>query len=78
MLLEDLLNSGKLKEVFGDDDIFLFKSVFTNEGYNIRNDVAHSFYMPDEFTANKALLVFLCIMRIAKGTLGITQRLLSI
>lgn len=78
LLLEDLLNSDKLKEVFGDDDIFLFKSVFTNEGYNIRNDVAHSFYMPDEFTANKALLVFLCIMRIAKGTLGITQRLLSI
>lgn len=74
MLLEDLLNSDKLKEVFDDDDIFLFKSVFTNEGFNIRNDVAHSFYMPDEFTANKALLVFLCIMRIAKGTLGIVKR----
>lgn len=74
LLLEDLLNSDKLKEVFDNDDIFFFKSVFTNEGFNIRNDVAHSFYMPDEFTANKALLVFLCIMRIAKGTLEIVKR----
>lgn len=68
MLLEQLLAQKVLLEVFDEDDILLFKQTFTNDGYNIRNDVAHGLLLPQEYTAIKAMLVFLSILRFAKVT----------
>jgi hypothetical protein len=66
MLLDDLLRSNAIEKVFNKDDINLFQYIFTSKGYNIRNNVAHSFYKPHDYTINKAVLVFLCILRLAK------------
>lgn len=66
MLLDDLLRSESLEKAFSKDDINFFQYVFTSKGYNIRNNVAHSFYKPRDYTMNKAILVFLCILRLAK------------
>lgn len=66
MLLEDLLRSNSLNKVFNKDDINLFRYTLTEKGYNIRNNVAHSFYIPQDYTWYKATLVFLCILRLAK------------
>lgn len=49
------------------NDLLLFKQTFTNEGYNIRNDVAHGLLMPEEYTPYRALLVFMSILRLAKA-----------
>jgi len=65
-LLDDLLVSSSIIDVFSKDDINLFHYTFTSRGYNIRNDVAHSFYKPQDYNWFKALLVFLCILRLAK------------
>ena len=66
MLLDQLLNQKVLTHVFDQDDLLLFKQTFTNEGYNIRNDVAHGLLMPEEYTPYRALLVFMSILRLAK------------
>lgn len=66
MLLDDLLRSDAIGKVFNKDDINLFQYIFTSKGYNIRNNVAHSFYKPHDYTLSKAVLVFLCILRLAK------------
>ncbi|MES2418285.1 MAG: DUF4209 domain-containing protein [Bacteroidota bacterium] len=66
MLLDDLLRSGSIEKVFNKDDINLFLYVFTSKGYNIRNNVAHSFYKPHDYTMNKAILTILCVLRLAK------------
>ncbi|WP_419801597.1 DUF4209 domain-containing protein [Mucilaginibacter sp.] len=66
LILEDLLRSDSLKEVFNKDDLNLFQHTLTNKGYNIRNNVAHSFYIPQDYTWCKAVLVFLCVLRLAK------------
>jgi tetratricopeptide (TPR) repeat protein len=66
MLLDDLLRSDAIGKVFNKDDINLFQYIFTSKGYNIRNNVAHSFYKPHDYTIKKAVLVFLCILRLAK------------
>jgi hypothetical protein len=66
MLLDDLLRSDAIEKVFNKDDINLFQYIFTSKGYNIRNNVAHSFFKPHDYTINKAVLVFLCILRLAK------------
>ena len=67
--LENILQEQKLKDIFNEDDLFLFKHTFIKEGLNIRNDVAHGLLMPEEYTADKAMLVFLSILRLGKGTM---------
>lgn len=66
LLLDDLLRSKSLEIVFNRDDLNLFLFVFTNKGHNIRNYVAHSFYKPHDYTIQKAVMVLLCILRLAK------------
>lgn len=64
--LEKILSDSKLKIVFNDDDIFLFNHTFTKDGLNVRNDVAHGLMLPQDYTKEVALLVFLCILRLSK------------
>lgn len=65
-LLDDLLRDKTFFSIFDKDDLNLFEYVFTSKGLNIRNDVAHGFYKPQDYTIEKAILVFMCIMRLAK------------
>jgi hypothetical protein len=66
MLLDDLIRTESFAEMFSEEDRDLFLYTFTNKGYNIRNNVAHGFYLPRDYTAFKATLVFLCILRLAR------------
>ena len=45
-------------------DIEFFEYVFTATSHNIRNDVAHAFYIPQDYGIIQATLVFLCILRL--------------
>ena len=74
ILLEPLLNSDCLTKVFDADDLLLFRETFTNSGYNIRNNVAHGLYLPDEYTPTKALLVFVSVVRLAKATMALKDK----
>lgn len=65
--LESLLKTKALKSIFTKEDLLLFSQTYTKVGYNIRNDVAHGLLLPQEYTASKALLVFVSILRLAKG-----------
>lgn len=66
MLLDDLLRTEACKQLYSDEDRDLFTYSFTSKGLNIRNDVAHGFYLPSDFTAFKAILVLLCILRLVR------------
>ena len=66
ILLEGLLNDEQIMELFSENDLMLFRQTFTKDGYNIRNEVAHGMYLPQEYTAMKALLVFLSVLRLSK------------
>lgn len=63
-LLESLLKEPCLCEVFRTEDIEFFEYVFTTRGINIRNNVAHSFYIPQDYGIFHATLVFLCFLRL--------------
>lgn len=66
-LLDDLLNEDTaFMKTFNEDDKYFFEYVFTNIGYNIRNNVAHGFFYFQDYTISKAILVLLCILRLAK------------
>lgn len=64
VLLDSLLKEPCLLEVFKAEDIELFEYVFTAKGHNIRNYVAHAFYIPQDYGVIQATLVFLCILRL--------------
>ena len=64
VLLDSLLREPCLREIFREDDIEFFEYVFTSKGHNIRNDVAHAFYIPQDYGMIQATLVFLCILRL--------------
>ena len=63
-LLNSLLREPCLREIFREEDIEFFEYVFTAKGHNIRNDVAHAFYIPQDYGIVQATLVFLCILRL--------------
>ncbi len=63
-LLDSLLREPCLREIFREEDIEFFEYVFTAKGHNIRNDVAHAFYIPQDYGMIQATLVFLCVLRL--------------
>lgn len=66
MLLDDLLRCDTFIKIFNEDDKNLFLYTFTNKGRNIRNNVAHSFYKPQDYNIYNAVLVLLCLLRLTK------------
>lgn len=68
MLLDDLLRTEACRDLYTDEDRDLFYYAFTNKGLNIRNNVAHGFYLPLDYTSYKAILVFLCVLRLVRYT----------
>lgn len=64
VLLEGLLKEARTQGVFTDEDVDFFEYVFTSKGHNIRNDVAHAFYIPQDYGIVQATLVFLCVLRL--------------
>lgn len=53
---------------FDDDDLNLFQYIFSSiaQCENIRNNVSHCYYIPQDYTPQKALLVVLGVLRLAK------------
>jgi hypothetical protein len=47
---EKLLENEKFKELVPDDDIALFKFLFTSEGMNLRNNIAHCFFKSKDYS----------------------------
>jgi hypothetical protein len=65
MLLDDLLNSETAKVFFSKNDLALFKMIFTKNGDNIRHNVAHGFYHPQDYNIENCCKIFLCVLRLS-------------
>lgn len=66
--LTELLSDGypQFEKLFDANEYKFFKTIYLKEGYDIRNNIAHSFYKPDDYTIKKLLLIMLSIIRISK------------
>jgi hypothetical protein len=64
--IEDLLEDEKIKSFFNEDDVLLFKYLFTSQGQNIRNNVAHSFYKFHHYKPELMILIIMAVLRISK------------
>ncbi len=61
---DKLLDNEKLKLLIPEDDIAFFKFLFTSNGMNLRNNVAHCFYTTKNYKSDIMLLLIVALLRL--------------
>jgi len=61
---DKLLDNEKLKALVPEDDIAFFKFLFTSNGMNLRNNVAHCFFTTKNYTSAFMLLLIVALLRL--------------
>jgi hypothetical protein len=61
---DKLLDNEKIKALIPKDDIAYFKYLFTSQGMNLRNNIAHSFYNSSNYTSAVMLLLIVALLRL--------------
>ena len=70
---EKLLENEKLKALLPEDDIALFKFLFTSEGMNLRNNIAHCFFQTKNYSAGTMLLLITALLKLGNYVLKRTE-----
>ena len=71
---EKLLENEKFKELVPEDDIALFKFLFTSEGMNLRNNIAHCFYKTKDYSAAIMWLLICAFLKLGNYKLKTTTK----
>jgi hypothetical protein len=61
---DKLLDNEKLKALIPEDDIAFLKFLFTSNGINLRNNIAHSFFTTKKYTSGIMLLLIVALLRL--------------
>lgn len=70
---DKMLDNKKLVEIVPEDDIALFKYIFTSKGINLRNNVAHCFYMPMEYRIEWMRLLICAVLKLGRYRFNISE-----
>lgn len=71
--IEDILTDPKIKGYFDEDDLLFFKFLFTRNGANLRNNVAHGFFRFEDYSEAWMILLLFAFLRLGRYRLKITQ-----
>ncbi len=61
---DKMFDNEKFKSVIPEDDIAFFKFLFTRKGIDLRNNVAHSFYVPKDYSASTVWLLICAYLKL--------------
>lgn len=61
---DKLLDNEKLKALIPEDDIAFFKFLFTSNGMNLRNNIAHCFFTTKNYTSTVMLLLIVALLKL--------------
>jgi hypothetical protein len=61
---DKLLDNEKLKALIPEDDIAYFKFLFTSDGMNLRNNIAHCFFTTQNYTSAIMVLLIVALLRL--------------
>jgi hypothetical protein len=67
---EKLLDNEKFVTLVHADDIALFKYLFTNQGINLRNNIAHSFFLPMDYNVQWMWLLIPAILKLGSYSIS--------
>ena len=71
---DKLLDNEKLKALIPEDDIAFFKFLFTSNGMNLRNNVAHCFFTTKNYTSAVMLLLIVALLRLGNYKLETKEK----
>lgn len=71
---EKLLDNDKIKALIPANDIAFFKYLFTPDGMNLRNNIAHCFYSSENYSAVLMMLLVVAFLRLGNYTLTRVQQ----
>jgi hypothetical protein len=71
---DKLLDNEKLKSLIPEDDIAFFKFMFTSNGMNLRNNVAHCFFTTKNYTSAVMLLLIVALLRLGNFKLETKEK----
>jgi hypothetical protein len=69
-----LLDNDKLKALIPEEDIAFFKFLFTSDGMNLRNNIAHCFFTTKNYTSAVMLLLIVALLRLGNYKLGTKEK----
>lgn len=61
---DKLLDNEKITDLLPANDIAFFKYLFTTEGMNLRNNIAHCFYKTENYKSATMLLLIVALLRL--------------
>lgn len=61
---DKMFDNEKFKSVIPEDDVTFFKFLFTRKGLNLRNNIAHSFYTPKDYSASMVWLLICAYLKL--------------
>lgn len=64
ILLEELIEKVEQHETVNRQDVLFYKYLYTSNGKNIRNNIAHGFLRPHQCTAQDCVLVIVSLLRL--------------
>lgn len=62
--LDSILNSKDAEEIFEEKELYFFKFLLLKNGYNLRNEVAHTLIFPDQYTEIYMTLLIITFFRL--------------
>ncbi|MDN4029816.1 DUF4209 domain-containing protein [Chryseobacterium gambrini] len=68
-----LLDNKKITDLIPANDIAFFKYLFTSEGMNLRNNIAHCFYKTENYSSSTMLLLIVALLRLGNYRLEQTH-----
>jgi hypothetical protein len=67
---DKMFDNEKFKSVIPEDDIAFFKFLFTRKGIDLRNNIAHSFYVPKDYSASTVWLLICAYLKLGDFNLN--------
>jgi len=65
--IEEILAEEKLRNYFTEDELFFFKNLFVSKsGYNLRNNIAHTYFRFQHYSIEHMHLLILAMLRVGK------------
>jgi len=64
---DKLLDNKKLKRLIPEDNVTFLKFIFTTEGINLRNNIAHCFFKTKSYTFNYMLLLIVALLKLGSA-----------
>ena len=71
---DKMFNNEKFKSAIPEDDIAFFKFLFTRKGLDIRNNVAHSFYSPKDYSISMVWLLICAYLKLGNFEFKVNKK----